>query len=404
LKTQEIYGSSDEREVRLEPESRAHLSAGAIGVAVLGGVLLASATRPEGVRGALQSYLVAYCYVLTLALGALFFVTLQHLVRASWSVVVRRVAELVAAVLPFLALLALPVLAGAQWLYPWADRAAAAGDALLRHKQAFLNVPFFAARLAVYFGFWALWWLYLWRGSTRQDLCGDPQITVRLQKRSAPAMAGFALTLTFATFDLVMSLNPKWHSTILGVYLFSGCVVGSLALLIVAFMLLQWRGRLVEAVGVEHYHDLGKLLFAFVIFWAYIAYSQYMLIWYANLPEETVWYARRQEPQWAWMSVLLLCGHFLLPFVGLISPYAKRSRKHLGFWAVWLLIMHWVDIYWLMMPQLRPQRSLPTLVDLLCVFGLAALCFAWAAYLARGRMLIPVRDPRLADSLAFVEP
>jgi len=389
-----------------------------IGVVALAGALAWGFCLGDGFRRFFHAYLLSFFFYLSLSLGALFFVLLHHLTRAGWSVVVRRVAEFLAANLLLLAFLALPivfpVVFGNAALYPWAGAENIRGDELLERKAIYLNPGFFALRCAFYFAVFGLLARHYLKRSVAQDRSGDVEISRRLDGLSGFAMAGYALTLTFAAFDLLMSLDPHWFSTIFGVYVFAGSAAGGYALLIVALLLLQRRGRLGRTVTVEHYHDLGKLLFAFVFFWGYIAFSQFLLIWYANLPEETGWYRIRMSGAWAGVSLALLFGHFVLPFVGLLSRSAKRSRLILGFWAVWMLAAHWLDCYWLVfpqytsrgvfVPQLTPDAG-PAIpwpgLELLCLVGLGGLYVASAVSLARGCALVPVRDPRLAESLAF---
>jgi hypothetical protein len=350
------------------------------------------------------AYLLSLLFFLSISLGGLFFVAVQHLTRAGWSVVVRRMAELLAGNLVLLAALALvvvvPALAGSGVLYEWADQAHAHADAVIAAKQGYLNGPFFALRAAVYFGLWivlARW--YLGR-STAQDVSGDAELTSRMEKRSAPAMLLFALTATFAAFDFVMSLDPHWYSTIFGVYVFAGSVMAFCATLALTMMLTQASGRLRDVLTVEHYHDVGKLLFAFVFFWGYIAFSQFMLIWYANIPEETRWYRVRFDGGWLTLSLALLFGHFLVPFVGLLPRGAKRRKSLLAFWAVLLLVMHYVDLLWLIGPTAGGGVSFG-IIEVLCLAGVGGLYVAGFFVLARSRSLIPLRDPRLGESVAF---
>jgi hypothetical protein len=311
------------------------------------------------------------------------------------------VSEALSATLPLLAVLSIPLLLGLKQLYPWAQPAVVAGQHVLQGKAAYLNVPFFVARWVVYLVAWIVMARFFFRKSLQQDCSGDPTLTVRMQRRAAPAMVVLGITLTFAAIDMLMSLDPAWYSTIFGVYYFAGCVVGIYALLTATVFTLQRSGFLRTAVTVEHYHDLGKLLFGFVIFWAYIGFSQYMLIWYANIPEETRWLAVRQENGWGWVGLLLVVGHFLLPFVALISRGPKRRPRILAAVAVWMLVMHWVDVYWLVVPAASPGSPVPHLVDLTLFVGLCSLFLAAAAFALRGRSLVPERDPRLEESLAF---
>jgi len=352
-------------------------------------------------KGFYFAYLVNFGYVLSLSLGALFFVILQHLTRAGWSVVVRRIAEAVAGTLPLVALLLLPVLAGTHELYHWSHAEAVAADRLLQGKAPYLNVPFFIARCAVYV---AVWWLlsryYLGR-SVRQDASGDVALTHAMQRRSAPAMLLFAVTATFASIDLLMSLDPHWFSTIFGVYFFAGSIVAFFALLTLTARLLQGGGLLRHLITTEHYHDLGKLMFAFTVFWAYIAFSQYMLYWYANIPEETGWFLRRQSGGWGWVGLVLIFGHFLLPFALLLSRTPKRRPAVLAAVAVWILAMHWVDLHWLVMPELRPTAPAPTLLELLLLVGVGGIWLAGVVHVMGRQSLVPERDPRLPESLSF---
>ncbi|MBN2328840.1 MAG: quinol:cytochrome C oxidoreductase [Candidatus Omnitrophica bacterium] len=374
---------------------------GIVGLASLGLTIVWSLYSAGGLDHFYHSYLTSFCYFLSLSLGALFFVMLQHLTRAAWSVAVRRIAEIVAASVPLFAILFIPILFGLTTLYHWTDGEAAAHDPLLQSKSPYLNSAFFLVRCVFYF---ACWWIlsrYLFARSLQQDKSGDPSLTLKMEKVSAPGMILFALTLTFAAFDWLMSLDAHWYSTIYGVYYFAGSAVGFLALLTILCFLLQRSGRLTNVITIEHYHDLGKLLFAFIFFWAYIAFSQYLLIWYANIPEETAWYLKRQEGPWLWISLLLLFGHFIIPFLGLLSRYPKRRKTILAGWAAWMLIMHWIDLYWLVMPEFSRGRIPFHVIDLGCLLGIGGLFLATIAYIARGRSLAPLRDPRLGDSLTF---
>ena len=379
--------------------TRASLTVGVVG---LGAAAALGASGSGGWSRFLASYLVSWVYFLSLALGMLFFVLVQHVTRAGWSVAVRRIAEGIAPnVLLPLAVLALPVLLGLDRLYPWTDHAAVAADHMLEAKQAWLNVPFFLARTLCYFLVWSVFAIWFHRTSTRQDKTRDPSLTVRLETASTTALVLFAFSVTFFAFDYLMSLTPRWYSTIFGVYFFAGCVVGSFALMIVVSSVVQRAGALRRAITLEHYHDLGKLMFAFTIFWAYIGFSQYMLMWYANLPEETVWYAARQAGSWTAWSLLLLFGHFLLPFFLLMSRHAKRRKPILVAGAVWMLAMQWADIYWLVMPEKSPGAVSLSLTDLATFLGVGGLFCAAAARRLSAHALVPENDPRLSESLGF---
>ena len=369
------------------------------------GVGFALVTGYGGFKQFLHSYLVSFAFFLSISLGGLFFVVLQHVTRAGWSVTVRRLAELLAANMLNLTLLSLPiivpVLLGNVDLYPWTDRTVVEDSQLLQHKAAYLNPTFFAVRAVFYFVVWGLLARFFLQRSLEQDESADAALTQQMERLSPVAMLLLALTITFASFDWLMSLEPTWFSTIFGVYYFSGAVVGFLALVILAAVLLQASGRLTSSVTVEHYHDLGKLLFAFVVFWGYIAFSQYMLIWYANIPEETEWYLARQTGAWKWVSLVLLFGHLLIPFLGLLSREVKRRKMLLGGWALWLLVMHWIDVYWLVMPSLDGSGPPVSPIDVCCLVGIGGVYFAGVVRLADDRSLVARGDPRLEESLAF---
>jgi hypothetical protein len=375
--------------------------AAAIGLVAMVGAVALGLREGDGLHRFAFAYLINFTFYLSLSLGALFFVAIQHLTRASWSVVVRRIAEVMAANLPLLAVVGIPVLLLATRLFPWASGDTHLPADLMARKAAYLNVPFFVIRWVVFFGIWSAFALYYWRRSLAQDASGDPAITIRMETRSGPALLLYAVTVSLASYDLLMSLDPSWFSTMFGPYFFAGGVVGFHAALTMITYWLQARGRLTTVIHVEHLHDYGKLLFAFVFFWAYLAFSQYMLYWYANIPEETAWLLRRQQDGWQWLGLVLLFGHFLLPFAGLMSRFAKRSRRLVIFWAVWIFVMHWCDLYWVAMPEAGPGGPAPHLLDLACFLGLGGLYVAGLAFLASGRSLVPARDPRLDESLGF---
>ncbi|UCG34417.1 MAG: hypothetical protein JSU68_07205 [Phycisphaerales bacterium] len=380
---------------------RALRTAGGLGVVGLVAALIQGILTEEGMHRFYHAYLVNLCYFLSLSLGALFFVMLQHLTRAGWSVVIRRFAEGLTAPLPMLAVLCIPILVGRHELYSWTRSGLVAEDHLLQLKQPYLNTTFFIIRLAACFAIWMLLARFFFANSVRQDMTGDVNLTLRMQAISGPGMVLFAITLTVAAVDLLMSLDPHWYSTIFGVYYYAGGVVGFFALLALVVFLAQSSGRLPRVITIEHYHDMGKLIFAFVVFWAYIAFSQYLLIWYANIPEETVWFLHRQDGDWGVMSLVLLFGHFVVPFLALISRRAKRRKASVAVTAVWVLSMHWLDIYWLVMPGVSEGHLGLSLMDLTCFIGIGGLFVATAVLALREHSLIPARDPRLIESLTF---
>jgi len=375
------------------------LAAGIIGLAAS---LVLAAFLEDGLERFWSSYLVNFAYFLSLSLGALFFVIVQHLTRAGWSVVLRRVAEAIAANLSVLFVIFIPLLFGLHHIYHWTAPVVAAQDKVLAGKLPYLNQPFFIARCLVYFALWSWLASYFFKRSTEQDESGNPQLTSRMERLSAPAMVAYAFSVTFAAFDILMSLDPHWFSTIFGVYYFAGGVVGFFALLVASLFMLQRAHRLRRAITPEHYHDLGKFLLAFVVFWSYIAFSQYMLMWYGDIPEETAWYLTRQSGDWVAVSIAMILGHFFIPFLALLSRYPKRRPYLLLLPALWVLLFHWLDLYWLIVPELSPPGRAPLgLMDLTLFLAMGGVFVAGFAYRLRDKSLIPERDPRLEESLAF---
>jgi hypothetical protein len=347
------------------------------------------------------SWLVSLLFFLTLALGALFFVLTQYAAQGGWGIVLRRIAETVFATIPVMAALFLPVLLGLHDLYEWSHADVAASDALLRWKAPFLNVPFFLIRALIYFVCWSVMALMYYRLSRGQDATGDPAVSARLRLLAGPSIIVLALTMTFASIDWVMSLTPHWYSTIFGVYFFAGSFVGFIALLSVVAVAMRGAGLLDTVISTEHLHDVGKLLFAFTAFWAYIAFSQFFLIWYANLPEETIWYRARLEGSWMTVSIFIMAGHFGVPFFYLMGRDVKRRGSTLALGGAWLLFMHFVDLYWQIMPTLHPEGLRPSVLDVAAFFTVGGCFVAAASWLMRRQALVPLRDPRLAESLAF---
>jgi hypothetical protein len=347
------------------------------------------------------SWLVSFLFFLSLALGGLFFVLIQYAAQGGWGVVLRRIGETVFATLPVMAVLFLPLLLGLRDLYSWAVPGAADHDALLRWKAPYLNIPFFLIRAALYFGIWSFIALLYYRGSSGQDVSGDPGVSARLRRLAGPAIIVLALTQTFASIDWIMSLTPHWYSTMFGVYFFAGSFVGFIALLSILAAAMRQAGLLETVITAEHLHDMGKLLFAFTSFWAYIAFSQFFLIWYANLPEETIWYKARLEGSWEAVSLLLMAGHFAVPFFYLMGRDVKRRGWTLAVGGLWLLAMHFVDLYWQVMPTLHPEGVRPSLLDVAAFISVGGCSVAAAVWLMRRQALVPLRDPRLAESLAF---
>ena len=347
------------------------------------------------------SWLVSFLFFLSLALGALFFVLIQYAAQGGWGIVVRRIGETIFATIPVLAVLFVPVLFGLHHLFEWSHHDAVERDALLRWKSPYLNVPFFLFRAALFFGCWSGIAVMYYRGSRAQDATGDLRVSERLRRFAGPSIIVMALTSSFASVDWIMSLTPHWYSTMFGVYFFAGSFVGFIALLSVVAVAMQ-RARLLDTIiTAEHRHDIGKFLFAFTAFWAYIAFSQFFLVWYANMPEETIWFKARLEGSWKTVTILLMVGHFAAPFLYLMGRAVKRRGTTLAIGGAWLLVMHFIDLYWQIMPTLHPEGLRLSVLDVAAFVAIGGCFVGAASWLLCRSALIPVRDPRLAESLAF---
>lgn len=367
-----------------------------VGAVVLGGGLFGKQFQ--------HAYLAAYMWGFSIALGALWWVTLQHLVNARWSIVVRRLGEILAQGVVPMAILSLPLLVPVAThndvLFSWVNHEKL--HALHAHsKEVYLSTGFFLGRMVFYFLFFAFLAGYWLKKSREQEKGGGIELVKKLQGRSAPAMILFALTVTFCAIDFLMTLDPIWFSTIFGVYYFATCVLTFNSTLALFAMWLQKKGHITSAVTVEHYHDIGKMMFAFTAFWSYIAFSQFMLIWYANIPEETHWFLDRMEGNWLGATLFLAAVHFVIPFFGLMSRHIKRNKTTLAFWAFWILAVCWFDMYWLVAPNLHKGGVSIGLVDILAWFGVAGIVAGSILVRAKDTNLIPTGDPRLARSLAF---
>jgi len=370
-----------------------------IGVTGLLATLGLGASKGDGFEHFAFAYLTNYAYFLSISLGALIFIPIMFLTKASWNVVIRRLAEVTAAVMPLMALLAIPVIMFAGKVYGWTDPAVAASHAMA-HKTGYLNQTAFITRWVIYFVIWSGYALFFWRNSVSQDKSRDLKVTRRLENFSGFALMLCSLSIAGAAFDLLMSVDPLWFSTMFGVYYWAGGFVTFFAVLTLALMGLQNSGRMEKIVSPEHFHDLGKLMFAFTFFWGYIAFSQFMLYWYANIPEETSWYLVRTRHGWDLIAYATLFATLLLPFLGLVSRFAKRSRKLLAFWAVWIIAAQWMNLYWVVIPEFSETLTFDPMY-VTCFLGIGGLWLAGITKLAAGNSLVPTGDPRLDESLRF---
>ncbi|HEX6811444.1 MAG TPA: quinol:cytochrome C oxidoreductase [Planctomycetota bacterium] len=406
---------------RIKDGDLASVQMGLLGV----GVVLLGAAWGTGGEHFYFSYLVGYMGVLGICLGALFFVMIQHITRAGWSPTVRRIAENTMWALPLMLLLFVPIFVGIDKLYAhWVH--ANPNDLVLEGKSGWLNKNFFLVRVVAYFGIWiGLAWFFR-SNSIKQDETGDPAISLKLSRRAAPGLLLFALSTTFAAFDWIMSMDPHWFSTIFGVTYFAGAAMASLAFTILFAKWLGRRGYLKNAITVEHYHDLGKLMFVYMVFWTYTNFSQYMLQWYANMPEETHWFLVRTVNGWGAIGTILIVGHFFIPFAFLMSRHVKRHGMALSAGAIFLLVIHCIDMQFLILPnashgQEEGQAAKELLAgsagfseqlgdylhhvhwtDFGCFLGILSLVAGLTLMNMRKANLVPIRDPRLSESLHFL--
>ena len=352
---------------------------------------------------AVFSYLVTYMMIVSIGLGSLFLVALEYVAGADWSTPIRRIPEYFAGLLPILFLLVIPLFVFNHDLFHWAHKEAVAEDKILQGKAPYLNVSFFIIRTLIFIGIWSLFYWVLIRNSKKQDETKDQLLTKRNIKFSAAFIPIFAISITFTAIDFMMSLEPHWFSTIFGVYYFAGTVVGALAAVTIAVVLLKEKGYFSPWMTDDHLFSLGALLFAFVNFWAYIAFSQFLLIWYADLPEETMWFLTRWNGNWAVFSILLIIIHFAVPYFTLLTQPSKKNPKILKFIAVWLLFAHLFDLFWMIMPDMEAMHNgyVFSWIDLVLPIAGTGLVILVFTLRSKRDNLIPVGDPKLKRGMDF---
>ena len=374
-------------------------AAGALWAALaVGAIGVVSTYAADGATRFWANWILWFVVAVCIALGALFIVALQHVTGARWSVPLRRAPERVAALTPWLVPLALVALWSLPVSFSWTQPGAAA-SATVALKTSWLNYPFFIARLAVCVALWVLSYRILVGGSVRQDATRDPAATIRLRRYAPVFMILLALTLTAFAFDWVSSLEAGWYSDIFGAYLFADAVTSSVAATTLVVIYLFRRNRL-PGVTADHLYNLGGLLFGFTIFWGYIAFSQYLLQWYANLPAEVFWFQQRTAGSMASVFVLLGVGHFFVPFLALMSRKAKQSWRRLCWVSVWVLFMEFVDAFWLISPIQGAGLHLGWPEASFALFFVAGGLLVLRRAMRMGAHM-PVGDPFLADGLKF---
>lgn len=346
------------------------------------------------------SWLFAGCFFLTLLIGSLFWVVIHHAVDSCWSVGIRRQLENISCLLPLLTVLLLPLFLVAPEIWTWMrDTPATNHD--LAEKSAYLNVNFFWVRTVLYFLLFGITAALLRHNSLKQDLDGAAIHTIRNRRVAYFVIPVGAIALTFWSFDWIMGLNISWNSTIWGIYLFAGSVIGALSLIILLANALRSAGYLKQVFNTEHNYALGKFLLAFTLFWSWIAFVQYMLIWYANIPEETAYYTLRTQGSWKILGIILVVGHFLVPFLLLLLRAPKASAGFLGLIAGWVLAMHLLDIYIMILPVIHPEGFHPAVLDVVAVIAIGSTLAAVFLKRLGDSPLWPPRDPRLAEAVNY---
>jgi hypothetical protein len=343
------------------------------------------------------SWLFAFTYFFTLCTGCLFWTIVHHVVDAEWSVVVRRQLENVALLIPVLGLLFIPVLLWRENIYRWMNIPPGL-DPVLDSKRAYLNLGFFTSRAIFFFVALSLVAYFLRRYSVRQDRDGNPQFTIWMRRAAFVGLPVFALCLTFGAFDWLMSLNWHWFSTMWGPYIFAGTAGSSMSLLVIMTTALKRAGYL-KVVTLEHYHIMGKWMLAFSVFWAYIGFSQYMLYWYANIPEETQWFIVRNTESWNTLNWVLVIGRFFIPFAILLLRSVKKQPLVLSSIAGWVLCMQLLDMYIIVLPALHGTGVHLSFLDFLPLIGIGGTLAFLYLWLLGKSAIFPVRDPRLIESL-----
>ena len=343
-----------------------------------------------------RSFLLSYTFWFAIALGSLPLVMLHHLVGGRWGFISRRILEASTRTLPLMALLFVPVLLGIHHLYEWSHADVVAQDAILEHKSSYLNVPFFVIRAAGYFLIWGLLQWVLNRWSSEQDQTREPGKMAALMRRfqllSGPGIIVYALTISFASTDWLMSLEPHWFSTIYGLMFMIGQMLAALAFAIAVIAVIGQKQPIAGRLKPETLHDLGNLLFALLMVWAYLSFSQFLIIWSGNLPEEIPWYVRRSAGGWQWMAAFLAVFHFAIPFVLLLARRNKRRKNTLAVIAVSVVLMRFVDLTWLIVPAHEPSVHIHWL-DVVTFISVGGLWLAAFARQLRLRPVLPLNDP-----------
>jgi len=348
-----------------------------------------------------RSYLFSYLFYLGMTLGCMALVMLQYLTSGSWGIIIRRITESATRTIPLLAFLFIPILIGIPRLYSWSHDEIVKRDPLLQHKHLYLNVPFFIVRVLIYFVGWWIFAHFLNKWSHEQDTTGRDPRARRLQLLSGPGIIFYALSVTFASVDWVMSLDPHWFSTIFGLIFVVGQGLSALSLCIAFLVILSREGGPLEGViGPSHLQDIGKLLLTFTMLWAYFAFSQFLIIWAGNLTDEIPWYLARLKGGWQWIGLLLVVFHFAFPFAMLLSRNLKRAGSKLIGIAALVILMRFVDLFWIVAPDASKGGLRVHWMDLLAPIAIGGLWLGAYLFQLQKWPLLPVRDPHLEEAIA----
>jgi hypothetical protein len=372
--------------------ARALITGALFALLLIVGLLL---DRPQFFR----AYLVGFIFWLGIALGSLALLMLQHLTGGAWGLVLRRSLEAATRTLPLMLILFLPILFGLKQIYPWTNARFMQQTAALQQKAHYLNPSFFMIRAAIYFALWSLLAMLLNWLSLEQDRTAEKRIRKQLQMISGPGLVLLIVSITFASIDWVMSLEPAWSSTIFGLIFVAAWSLSALAFAIISMSWLTEREPMDRVAQPAHFHDWGNLLLALVMLWTYFAFSQYLIIWSGNLPEETTWYVARNHGGWGVIALAIVIMQFAFPFMTLLSRAAKKSSQKLAMLAVLILIMRVVDVIWLIEPPFNQEHFHLSWMDLVAPIAIGGLWIGTFAWQLQKRPLVPINDPQLEQAL-----
>jgi len=345
------------------------------------------------------SYLTSFGFFASIALACLFFVMLHHITRSDYGLTLRRIPETFAVNIYIFAFLFIPILFGMEYLFLWTDEELLASNTLIAGKTPYLNIPFFIARNVFYFAVWSYLGYKLYKNSTDMDESGDWALETAQRKVSGPGIFIFGFTMAFASFDWLMSLDPPWFSTMFGVYYFAMSFQVFFAVIILMVLYLHRKGLLTNTIRLPHLTDMTRLFFGFTSFYAYIAFSQFFLIYYANIPEETLWYYHRIEGSWTNFTALLFVGRFVIPFILLLPAAAKSNMKLVAGVSAWVIVMHFIEMYWIVMPTLHTKGIVLHWLDATTFLAIGGIFLGMFFYKFRTRSMVALNDPKLEASM-----